>query len=191
MSVSRRCQRRSRRSAGRPASLRHSRRSEAGNLLWNPQGAPILLDRYESRADAPVLDRTRVGCPSKIDAPVARAITALLKVASARAIPSVSPQTRPPLRVEGLGLLDGLAAVQVAPGDEMRMLVGNRALYVRGIGFVEATLITSCLPAPATRDPRASAVAGDPGIVMRAPENRRLPETKNGRHSGARETVRT
>ena len=62
-----------------------------------------------------------------------------------------------------LGLLDGLAALPVAAPDEVRTLIEARALHGRGIGYVDASLLASCLLVPGTelwtRDRRLDAVA--------------------------------
>ena len=71
-------------------------------------------------------------------------------------------------RGEVLGLLDGLASLPVARVSEVRALVEARRLFGRGIGFVDASLVASCLLAPGTtlwtRDRRLGAVAADLGI---------------------------
>ena len=66
-------------------------------------------------------------------------------------------------RAEVLRLLDNLPSVPVATVDEIRALVEHRPLFSRGIGFVDAALIASCLLAPGTRlwtrDVRLASVA--------------------------------
>jgi len=68
-------------------------------------------------------------------------------------------------RATVLGLLDGLAHNPVAETTEVRQLIEGRRLYSRGIGYVDAALIASCLLAPGTRlwtrDKRLNAVARD------------------------------
>ena len=71
-------------------------------------------------------------------------------------------------RVEVLGLLDSLARLPVAEPDEVRVLVENHRLFGRGIGFVDAALVASCLLLPGTqiwtRDRSLDAVTTDLGI---------------------------
>lgn len=71
-------------------------------------------------------------------------------------------------RAEVLGLLDGLAALPVADPHEVRILVERHRLFGRGIGFVDASLVASCLLVPGaqlwTGDRRLDAVATDLGI---------------------------
>ena len=68
-------------------------------------------------------------------------------------------------RATVLGLLDGLQRTPVAQTNEVRQMVEARQLYARGIGFVDATLLATCLLAPGmrlwTRDKRLNAVATD------------------------------
>lgn len=68
-------------------------------------------------------------------------------------------------RATVLGLLDGLAPGPVAETGEIRQMIEVRRLYARGIGFVDAALLASCLLAPGmrlwTRDKRLDAVAID------------------------------
>ncbi len=67
-----------------------------------------------------------------------------------------------------LGLLDGLPALPVAEVDEVRGLIEARGLFGRGIGFVDAALLASCLLVPGTRMwtryKRLGAVAGEFGV---------------------------
>ena len=67
-----------------------------------------------------------------------------------------------------LGLLDGLPALPVAEVSEVRVLIGERRLFGRGIGFVDASLLASCLLTPGTRlwtrDKRLAAVARDVSV---------------------------
>ena len=69
-------------------------------------------------------------------------------------------------KVMGL-LLDGLASLSVARVSEVRALVEARRLFGRGIGFVDASLVASCLLTPGTtlwtRDRRLGAVAAELG----------------------------
>ena len=71
-------------------------------------------------------------------------------------------------RGEVLGLLDGLASLPVARVSEVRALVEARRLFGGGIGFVDASLVASCLLAPGTtlwtRDRRLGAVAAELGM---------------------------
>ena len=64
-----------------------------------------------------------------------------------------------------LGLLDGLQRTPVAQTNEVRQMVEARQIYARGIGFVDAALLATCLLAPGTRlwtrDKRLNAVATD------------------------------
>ena len=68
-------------------------------------------------------------------------------------------------RGEVMGLLDGLASLPVARVSEVRALVEARRLFGRGIGFIDASLVASCLLAPGTtlwtRDRRLGAVAAE------------------------------
>jgi predicted nucleic acid-binding protein len=70
-----------------------------------------------------------------------------------------------------LRLLDGLAPLPVARENEVRMLVEQRRLFGRGIGFVDASLLASCLLVPGTRiwtrDRKLDAVANDLGVSFR------------------------
>lgn len=75
-------------------------------------------------------------------------------------------------RAEVLSLLDALASVPVAEVDEVRTLIEERQRFGRGIGFVDASLIASCLLAPGThiwtRDRRLRAAALEVGVGMEA-----------------------
>lgn len=53
-------------------------------------------------------------------------------------------------RAQILTLLDDLPSAPVAEIREVRTLIEQRALYARGIGFVDASLVASCLLAPGT-----------------------------------------
>jgi predicted nucleic acid-binding protein len=68
-----------------------------------------------------------------------------------------------------LGLLDGLPSLPVASADEVRVLIEERRLFGRGVGFVDAALLTSCLIVPGTgiwtRDRRLEEVARDLGVA--------------------------
>lgn len=76
-------------------------------------------------------------------------------------------------RSEVLDLLDRLPGLPVADLEEIRVLIETRRLYSRGIGYVDASLIASCLLEPGTtlwtRDRRLDAVAGEIGIVAAPP----------------------
>ncbi len=67
-----------------------------------------------------------------------------------------------------LELLDGLAALPVAEPHEARALIEGRRLFGRGIGFVDAALVASCLIVPGTilwtRDRRLGAAVTEIGI---------------------------
>ena len=67
-----------------------------------------------------------------------------------------------------LGLLDGLPSLPLAEPEEVRALVERRRLFGRGVGFVDVSLIASCLLAPGvslwTRDRRLDAVAQEIGV---------------------------
>lgn len=73
------------------------------------------------------------------------------------------------LRARGgvLSLLDGLASLPVARESEVRALVEARRLFGRGIGFVDVSLVASCLLGPGTtlwtRDQGLAAVAAELG----------------------------
>ena len=62
-----------------------------------------------------------------------------------------------------LGLLEGLSTLPEAQTWEVRRLTEARRLFGRGIGFVDASLVASCLLAPGarlwTRDRKLAAVA--------------------------------
>jgi predicted nucleic acid-binding protein len=67
-----------------------------------------------------------------------------------------------------LGLLDDLPSLPLAEPGEVRALIERRGIFGRGIGFVDASLLASCLLAPGTGlwtlDRRLEAVARDVGI---------------------------
>lgn len=67
-----------------------------------------------------------------------------------------------------LGLLEGLPALPEAEVREVRQMIEARALFGRGIGFVDAALLSSCLIAQGTRlwtrDKRLDAVAREVGV---------------------------
>lgn len=67
-----------------------------------------------------------------------------------------------------LGSLDSLPSLPAASLAEVRTLIEARKLFSRGIGFVDASLLASCILAPGatlwTRDRRLAAVASDLGI---------------------------
>ncbi len=70
-----------------------------------------------------------------------------------------------------LGLLNGLPRVAVAADHEVLLTIENRRLMGRGIGFIDAHLLTSALLSQATiwtADRRLSAVAGDLGLLREA-----------------------
>jgi predicted nucleic acid-binding protein len=73
-------------------------------------------------------------------------------------------------RVRVLRLLDDLPALPVAGEDEVRLLIERRRLFGRGIGFVDASLLASCLLEPGsvvwTRDRTLDAVARDLGLSL-------------------------
>ena len=70
-----------------------------------------------------------------------------------------------------LGLLGGLACCPLAETNEIRQMIENRRLYARGIGFVDAALLASCLLETGTRlwtrDKRLDAVASDLDVAFR------------------------
>lgn len=67
-----------------------------------------------------------------------------------------------------LSLLDQLPRLPVASPEEVRALIETRRLYSRGIGYVDASLIASCLLAPGatlwTRDKRLDILAAEIGF---------------------------
>ena len=69
-----------------------------------------------------------------------------------------------------LSLLDGLRSLPVAREDEVRLLIERRRLFGRGIGFVDVSLLASCLLVPETcmwtRDRKLDAVARDLGLAL-------------------------
>ena len=64
-----------------------------------------------------------------------------------------------------------LLAAPVARDVEVRTLIEDRRLFGRGIGFVDVSLLASCLLAPGTsiwtRDSKLEAVARDLGVAQR------------------------
>lgn len=74
-------------------------------------------------------------------------------------------------RTATLAALDRIATAPVADVDEVRELIERRALFSRGIGYVDTALLASCLLAPPmrlwTRDRRLAKVAVDLGIGWR------------------------
>ena len=73
-------------------------------------------------------------------------------------------------RRQVLGLLDALPSVPLATPEEVRILIEQRRLYGRGVGYVDASLVASCLLAPGTvlwtRDTRLAAVATEIGVAF-------------------------
>jgi predicted nucleic acid-binding protein len=73
-------------------------------------------------------------------------------------------------RTRFLSLLDGLPSLPVAREDEVRLLIERRRLFGRGIGFVDVSLLASCLLASGTflwtRDRALDAVASDLGLSL-------------------------
>jgi predicted nucleic acid-binding protein len=73
-------------------------------------------------------------------------------------------------RDDVLGFLDGLARLPVADPDEIRRMIEGRRLHARGIGYVDAALLASCLLVPGTRlwtrDRRLQAVAREMGLAF-------------------------
>ncbi|WP_226583394.1 type II toxin-antitoxin system VapC family toxin [Acuticoccus sediminis] len=71
-----------------------------------------------------------------------------------------------------LSLLDGLAHSPTVETNEVRYLTETRGLYSRGIGFVDAALLASCLLDPGTRlwtrDRRLNAVAKELDLAFRS-----------------------
>lgn len=67
-----------------------------------------------------------------------------------------------------LGNLDALPGLPAASLAEVRTLIEARKLFSCGIGFVDASLLASCLLAPGatlwTHDRRLAAVASDLGV---------------------------
>lgn len=78
-------------------------------------------------------------------------------------------------RDEVLGLLDRLPGVPVADVSEVRTLIEVRRLFSRGIGYVDVSLIASCLLEPGTtlwtRDRRLAGVADEIGIAAPSLQN--------------------
>ncbi|ETX12862.1 hypothetical protein OCH239_15670 [Roseivivax halodurans JCM 10272] len=72
-------------------------------------------------------------------------------------------------RTEILGLLDDLPALPLATVAEVRAMIEARRLMSRGIGYVDVSLIASCLLAPGStlwsRDPRLALAAEQLGLV--------------------------
>lgn len=66
--------------------------------------------------------------------------------------------------------LDALPHLPLAEPEEVRALVERRALFGRGIGYVDVSLLASCLLAPGTRlwsrDRKLHAVATETGIAF-------------------------
>lgn len=67
-----------------------------------------------------------------------------------------------------LALLDRLPGLPVAEAHEVRALIDARRLFSRGIGYVDVSLVASCLLEPGstlwTRDLRLAAIASELGI---------------------------
>lgn len=76
-------------------------------------------------------------------------------------------------RTTVLGLLDGLPPLPVVAPSEVRALIEARRLYGRGIGFVDVSLLASCLLVPGTslwtRDRRLEAAAASLGLRATVP----------------------
>lgn len=76
-------------------------------------------------------------------------------------------------RHEKLALLDILLTVNVAETAEVRRLMEAHSLYSRGIGFVDAHLIASCLLTPGTKlwtwDGRLADAAKSAGVQVFQP----------------------
>lgn len=78
-----------------------------------------------------------------------------------------------PDRTRTIAYLDLLPAVKVAQLDEVRYIIEARALFRKGIGFVDTHLIASAFLTPHTalwsRDRRLHEIAGALGISARIP----------------------
>ena len=72
-----------------------------------------------------------------------------------------------------LGLLDRLPPLPLAEPGEVRTMIEAQRLHGRGIGYVDASLIASCMLAPGTRlwtrDRRLDAAAAGFGIAFMDP----------------------
>lgn len=73
-------------------------------------------------------------------------------------------------RDEVLGLLDRLPALSLATPDEVRAMIEARRLHGCGIGYVDVSLVASCLLTPGTqlwtRDRRLNAAAIEVNIAL-------------------------
>ncbi len=78
----------------------------------------------------------------------------------------------PPNRREVLALLGALDRTPVAQPGELLALIERRALYGRGCGLVDLSLLASALLAPPTRlwtlDRRLASLAGELGLAFAA-----------------------
>jgi predicted nucleic acid-binding protein len=76
-------------------------------------------------------------------------------------------------RLKTLAQLDRLIHVKVANVAEVRLLIETQALYSKGIGLIDASLIASCLITPGTelwtRDLALQRVAKSMGIQANLP----------------------
>jgi predicted nucleic acid-binding protein len=76
-------------------------------------------------------------------------------------------------RLKTLAQLDRLIHVKVANVAEVRLLIETQALYSKGIGLIDASLIASCLITPGTelwtRDLALQRVAKSMGIHANLP----------------------
>ncbi len=54
-------------------------------------------------------------------------------------------------RAQVLGLLDDLPNAPIASTEEVRSLITSRRLFARGVGYVDVSLIASCLLLPGSR----------------------------------------
>lgn len=78
-------------------------------------------------------------------------------------------------RADILELLDSLPRVSDASYVEIRTFIEAQKLYAKGVGYVDVSLLASCLITPDTRlwtyDKRLAALAEELGILYSAPAN--------------------
>ncbi|WP_223427824.1 type II toxin-antitoxin system VapC family toxin [Tateyamaria pelophila] len=78
-------------------------------------------------------------------------------------------------RAQILGLLDDLPKVPIASTAEVRTLINSRKLFARGVGYVDVSLIASCLLLPGstlwTSDKRLGVLADELNIRFVSAQN--------------------
>ncbi|MCL4132735.1 UNVERIFIED_CONTAM: hypothetical protein GTU68_034106 [Idotea baltica] len=78
-------------------------------------------------------------------------------------------------REQVLGLLDDLRSVPIASTEEVRTLITTRKFFARGVGYVDVSLIASCLLLPRcmlwTSDKRLNVLADELDIRFVSVQN--------------------